>query len=102
MKTEQELIDEVMDEFDYDRVQKVMEFLDWTWVTVDGVLTISDLKRRTRKMLSESIVNCQIAKSNYTSSTGGFTVEVEWDKVLGGIDCVELRFVLEHSLIFNN
>jgi hypothetical protein len=53
-------------------------------------------------MLSESIVNCQIAKSNYTSSTGGFTVEVEWDKVLGGIDCVELRFVLEHSLIFNN
>ena len=100
MKTQQEWIDEVMDEFDYDKVQKVMEFLNWTWFTVDGTLTVSDLKRSTRKSLHDGFNCATLAKSNYRSGTGGFIVEIEWDKDLNCVDSIELSFILDSSLIF--
>lgn len=101
MKTQQEWIDEVMDEFDYDKVQKVMEFLNWTWMTIDGTLTVSDLKRSTRKNLHETFTGATLAKSNFRTGTGGFVIEVEWSKDLDCVDSIELSFVLDSSLIFN-
>lgn len=47
----QELIDEILDEFDFERVHKVMVALNWQWHNIDGVPTIGDLRRNARDLL---------------------------------------------------
>ena len=43
-KKEQELIDYVMNEFDFSKCNKVMRYLNWTWGFTNQVPTIEDLK----------------------------------------------------------
>lgn len=51
--TEYKKINEIMDNFDFRRVYKVMKFLDWAW-HLDGkmeVPTESDIRRHARELL---------------------------------------------------
>jgi hypothetical protein len=48
-----EIIDEILDEFDFEKVHKVMVALDWKWV--DGVPTIGDLRRTARELLNDLV-----------------------------------------------
>ena len=101
MTTAQKLVDETMDEFDYNKVQSVMEDLNWYWASIGGVPTVSDLKKRTRELLYEGIEYVLKHRSYYTASTGGFTINVEWDDDEFKIGEVNLKFILEYSSIRN-
>lgn len=87
-------VNEVMDLFDYERVHKVMEFLDWKWAG-KGIPEIYDLRVESRRLL-EKVANKVIeGEEYYFSATGGFKAEA-WkndDDTLG----LRLSFILEDS-----
>lgn len=88
----QKYIDECILSFDWDRVKKVMDYLNWEWyILKDGtcrVPDITDMTTQAREMLEK----CYGAMDNkceerYTISQGGFEVVTYEDN-----NC-ELRFV---------
>jgi len=81
--TKQEQLDEIMDNFDFHKVQRVMVFLEWEY-SGEGANYIpeeSELRRRARKLLNQCI------ELNTTISTGGFEAI--------GTDDIKLSFVVE-------
>jgi hypothetical protein len=52
-----ELIDEILDEFDFEVVYRTMKALDWTWYGSVESPTIGDLRRQARKLLQELLRN---------------------------------------------
>jgi len=93
----QEILDDVIDHFDFDKVHRVMEYLDWVWVTADGssteVPSIPRLKQAARKHLRRAFAK------NITVGSGGLEASYvppapEWgDEDPYGL--LELKFVLE-------
>lgn len=70
-------IKEIMTEFDFEKVHKVMEFLDWKW-TDNGVPSIYMLKMTAKQLLSE----VALSPNNDTwTETGGFRVEKRFNKL---------------------
>lgn len=66
MKSNQEIIDEIMDEFDFERVRAVMTAVDWTWGTDPGeVPTISELRKTARYLIGRLFDGVRVC------STGG-------------------------------
>ena len=76
----QERMDEVMDWFDFEKVQKVMDFLDWQWFSVSGVPTIPDMRQYVRKSMREAYEAVIFGDTNKGfNSSGGFSVKCERD-----------------------
>ncbi len=48
-----ELIDEILDEFDFELVHRTMKALEWTWHGSVDSPTIGDLRRAARELLQE-------------------------------------------------
>lgn len=71
MRPVQELIDEVMDWFDFGRVAKVMDALDWKWTSAeyrgDGVPIEAEVRIRARELLKEVL-----KEDNSVISSDGF------------------------------
>ena len=66
-----EAIENILDEFDFARVQVTMEALDWTWVTADDDFpSLGELRRKARELLEE--VYYKEASPFFMVSTGGF------------------------------
>jgi hypothetical protein len=85
MKTKQEHIDEVMDQFDFGRVAKAMKSLDWKWVLAEeGVPQEWELRREARRLLDHVYDNGNYSKEGtYMTGTGGFeaTYSKEYDNL---------------------
>ena len=93
--TEQKLLDEVMDWFDFHKVAKVMSHLQWTWHNCEspgGIPTESDLRVRVREMFTRLIAEKRCME-RYVCATGGFEYTV-WRDSDGNVDVLELKFVL--------
>jgi len=72
-------IDEVMDRFDFDKVHKVMTFLDWTWAWEGTVPSVETLKAEAYRQLSTAIdvyVQQGEPKTGMTVASGGFQASV--------------------------
>ena len=91
-------IENVLDWFDFERVCKVMEFLDWVWFDCDtptGVPGVPELRIRARKMIYDCINNMSLIKEinrNYSICGGGFyarTSQYNEEKIY-----IELDFVV--------
>ena len=67
---EDEIIEDILDEFDFGKVQRVMEHLNWTWHDSDGVPTLVQLRKQARFLMKECI-----GHEEYTTATGGFWVQ---------------------------
>lgn len=69
----QEQIDNILDNFDFERVKETMDKLDWYWGDEDNrmIPEIRDLRIEARRLLN-SVKN---ENSGYQSSCGGFTAE---------------------------
>lgn len=86
---QQELIDECMDNFRFNRVDSVMGLLGWRWALCDDVHsdtktpTEQALRVRARQML-------KLALENGSCVTGGF--DCRWDS---SEEVLSLKFVLE-------
>jgi hypothetical protein len=83
MATEQEMIDEIMDCFEFEKVHKTMVALDWKWVSCKEVPELHEIKKAAREHLKRAI-------AEGTSWSGGFRATYD-----GNINVLELMFVVE-------
>lgn len=73
------MIDEILDEFDFEKVHRVMVALDWKW-SVEGEKinpSIADLRRMARSLLQHVVSSRDTA-----AASGGFTAFMHYG-VLG-------------------
>ena len=90
-----ETIENILDEYDFHRVQKVMEALNWIWVSSEGeVPSIGELRRQARSLL-EDVYNKE-ASPFYMVGTGGF--EATRTMETGDLNkYLSLKFVVEEG-----
>lgn len=81
-----EAIESIMDNFDFDKVQKVMEFLNWKWVsTENGIPSVQELRSQARRLIKEAI------EEKVRIATGGFRVDYFYEDE----GYVELSFIVD-------
>lgn len=72
-KSKQEQIDEIMDNFDFNRVARVMDFLGWKWYMKEyRVPEESEIRKEARKYLSKTYDYGEGQGRKYSTVTGGF------------------------------
>lgn len=83
----EELIDKmvavVMENFDFDRVHRVMVNLDWKWVIGDGETTVPSIYRLTRnaeRLLREAAQHYG-EEEFYSCGTGGFMAHLDGEEL---------------------
>jgi hypothetical protein len=93
----QALIVGIMNEFNFEKVHDVMEYLNWTW-SIPGSMNESEIpsleriKYRAESMLKEVCMRAYDQENQYTIGTGGFEVTAFYKD--GNITDLELKFVL--------
>lgn len=93
-------IDEIMDNFDFDKVHKVMEVTGWQWASRDDMNTmyqpeVSDLRTRARQLMRGAVEEMLArGEKKWGTETGGFRVECWNDCDDGRID-LRLDFIVE-------
>lgn len=96
------MIDDIMDEFDFNRVETVMEFMDWKWAGDNGLeyVTVDMLKKTAKRLLKEA---AELRLGNYKDEhweqgiicgTGGFQAMAFCDEDKTKIIALDLKFVL--------
>ena len=96
---EQKMIDECLDYLDFDKVHKVMTFLDWKWGMISitdkaEVPSIPEMRTAARRYLKLAIEG-SFGYSHYMTGSGGFMATAYRDHGgYGGIECLHLEFVL--------
>lgn len=83
-------IEEVIENFDFVKVHKVMESLNWTWVTKKKKVKIPSIKKM-KKRVRELYEDCKKGKLDCCSS-GGFEVSI-WKE--DDEEILNVRFILE-------
>lgn len=72
-KNKQEQIDDIMDNFDFNRVARVMDFLDWKWSLKEYRVPVEpEIRKQVRQHLSKAYDRGQGQGRKYTLCTGGF------------------------------
>ena len=85
---QQDAIDGIMDYFNFEKVLKVMELLEWEWQDAEeGIPTVPELRQQARRLLKMSLEE----KTN--TSTGGFHVMYESNE--DGSEFIQLMFAVE-------
>lgn len=83
---QQHKLDEIMDQFEFYKVQRVMESLDWRWAGVGGVPTTADLRQHVRERLTEMAVRRNARASNPDAWEDAFISGGLWLEHFGGRD----------------
>ena len=103
-KKEQELIDEILEQFNFAKCKLVMDKLNWTWGFNNQVPSIQQLKESARDRIESAIEGLKSSKKwthhqPYMSSSGGLCVHV-WKNRYGQICDIKLEFVLTEWATF--
>jgi hypothetical protein len=98
LKIEEELIDEVLEQFNFTKCKSVMDHLRWGWGFDNQVPTIQELKKSARNRINTAIEGIKSDKTHsyretYTCSSGGLKASV-WKNRYGRISDIQLEFVL--------
>jgi len=97
------MIDEIMDEFDFNRIEAVMEFLDWKWAGDNGLerVTVNMLKKEARRLL-RGAADARLGAYKNTHweqgiihGCGGFQAMAFCDEDKTKITGLDLKFILE-------
>lgn len=67
----QDIINEILDNFDYKTMRKCMKKLKWTWYDSDEVPTVERIRSQAQSLLEHALAS---PKKNYTTGTGGLEV----------------------------
>ena len=96
-----DMIDEIINDFNWERVEQTMHALKWSWVDT-GIPTIDQMKLQAVRLL-EGAVKARFGSSfdedwreGITYSTGGFEAEVYCNEQKDEITHMHLRFVVSH------
>lgn len=90
----EDLIDSILDNFDFEKVRKVMNFLDWSWAD-NEVPSTYKLMNSAKKRLEEAYTLSERENRNCSISSGGLKASTIWEK--GQVVFLELEFVLTSS-----
>jgi len=93
---EQNLIDEIIENFDFEKCHLAMKSLDWTWGFENITPSIERLKESAKDRLisaMELAKKDKCSKSTYFSSSGGLKGNA-WVNRYGHIEGIRLEFVL--------
>jgi hypothetical protein len=95
------IVKEVINTFDFDKVHKVMTFLNWTRY-YDKVPDLLELKSQAQQLLEDACERCLGHKKTsrdipYIIMTGGFRIEAYPNKKKTKIKELRLEFVLTTS-----
>ena len=102
MKTPEQMIDNVIMNFDFAYCHKVMELTNWGWydINIHGCIvpSLNELKRTARKLIEDTMTGAlqsKTIKSNdpYTIATGGLWASACKNRY-GQICRIELKFTL--------
>ena len=66
-----------LDEFDFERVHSVMNYLNWTWADDNAVPDVLALRKHCRKYLQEVVRGALEHNGFYITATGGFRYEAK-------------------------
>lgn len=92
-----ELINEVLDEFDFEKVHKAMKTLNWGWMRSNGkVPSIGQLVLCAQELL-EDVSKMEVG---YSIGTGGFKA-AKVDSYDDGVG-LELEFILTRGIYYKN
>lgn len=93
IKCREEIIEEIISNFDFKKIEKVMNFLNWRYYT-DRVPTALELVELSTRLLRNAFDGlCLTDTKNYYVETGGLRASM-W-KIENGIEG-KLEFVLEN------
>ena len=90
-----EAIENILDEYDFHRVQKAMEALNWIWFSSEGEIpSIGELRRQARSLLED--VYYHTPSPFYMVATGGF--EATRTMETGDLNkYLSLKFIVEEG-----
>ena len=94
----EEMIEDIMENFDWARVQLVMHYLGWRWVS--EYVTIEMLKKEAERLLRGAIESRLVEfqdvhhESGVINATGGLEAEAWCDESKTKIVALDLKFVL--------
>lgn len=76
---DRDIVDEILDNFDFDKVVKVMEYLEWTWFSTGGeTVYVSDARKFARQLLTEALRKVKVNTNDESNiASGGFRAEAE-------------------------
>ena len=90
-------IDEVMDEFDFSKVQKVMEFLRWEWASAEeGVPREAELRKKVRFLMEQCYQQSLKYQKDWGTGTGGFNVRYFYDDAFFEVDFCLTQWTTEY------
>ena len=86
------MIREVIDNFDFDTVRKVMRYLDWRWGGESGMVpTCGRLVTCAQNLLRAAAAHAAECRYTVTEGTGGLSATAMWDDDLG-VTLLKLAF----------
>ena len=96
------MIDDIMDEFDFNRVETVMEFMDWKWAGDNGLEYVTvDMLKKTAKRLLRDAAESRLGRfknehweQGIICGTGGFQAMAFCNEEKTKIEALDLKFVL--------
>lgn len=92
-----DVIWDIMNNFDFDKVHRVMTFLNWKWALADSEHTavpdIQQLRDTARNMLTGCASRARKVSGQYTIGSGGFHAHAEYDAASNKV-FVKLAFEL--------
>jgi hypothetical protein len=96
-----QMVDEIMEEFNFAKVHKAMEHLGWGWASAKNIIpTIDELRKEAERLLrgaAESRLT-QFKNEHWElgiiNSTGGFSATAYCDKDKTKITSLSLQFVV--------
>ena len=95
------MVDEILEEFNFERVQTVMFKLNWQWaMTAHGIPTIEELRETAERLLRQA-AECRLGQYGNSywelgiiNATGGFQATAFCDETKTRITGLDLKFVL--------
>ena len=94
-----DMVNEVLAQFDFEKVKKVMEAINWHWAGYEGAPAIRDLKESAESRMYDAIEqaidpnNEEHHDIGWISNSGGFKA-MAWKNEDGTLARVQLEFVV--------
>jgi hypothetical protein len=95
MRDKQELIDEILDCFKFERVHKAMVALEWSWSSTGGVPEPWDIRASARRHMKSAYDGAMHNKIDYISSSGGLWAKAHYCTEHKCVDLLELHFCID-------
>lgn len=96
IEDENKMIQDILDNFDFEKCRTVMKAINWTWALEGNVPSMERIKKAAENRLRDAMdlaKKGKCSKSTYFVSSGGLKANA-WANRYGYIEGIKLEFVL--------